>query len=64
MKFQLDKESFLKFFNINDIDIKEKSFLCAVSGGVDSTAVAVAASKLNKINTHIFQEAYLDFLCF
>ena len=36
MKLQLDKESFLKFFNINDIDIKEKSFLCAVSGGVDS----------------------------
>ena len=47
MKLQLDKESFLKFFNINDIDIKEKSFLCAVSGGVDSMVLYDLMIKCN-----------------
>ncbi len=36
MKLKLNEISFLKFFNIKKIDIKNKSFLCAVSGGVDS----------------------------
>ena len=49
MKSELNEISFLKFFNINKIDIKNKSFLCAVSGGVDSMVLndLLNKSKLN-----------------
>jgi tRNA(Ile)-lysidine synthase len=49
MKLELNEISFLKFFNINKIDIKNKSFLCAVSGGVDSMVLndLLNKSKLN-----------------
>tara|TARA_B100001057_G_scaffold493312_1_gene587477 strand:+ start:663 stop:1988 length:1326 start_codon:yes stop_codon:yes gene_type:complete len=49
MKLELNEISFLKFFNINKIDIKNKSFLCAVSGGVDSMVLndLLKKSKLN-----------------
>ena len=49
MKSELNEISFLKFFNINKIDIKNKSFLCAVSGGVDSMVLTdlLNKSKLN-----------------
>ena len=49
MKSELNEISFLKFFNINKIDIKKKSFLCAVSGGVDSMVLndLLNKSKLN-----------------
>ena len=49
MKLELNEILFLKFFNINKIDIKNKSFLCAVSGGVDSMVLndLLNKSKLN-----------------
>ena len=49
MKLELNEILFLKFFNINKIDIKNKSFLCAVSGGVDSMVLndLLKKSKLN-----------------
>ncbi len=49
MKLELNEISFLKFFNINKIDIKNKSFLCAVSGGVDSMVLNDLLNK-NKFN--------------
>ncbi len=49
MKLELNETSFLKFFNINKIDIKNKSFLCAVSGGLDSMVLYDLLYK-NKVN--------------